>query len=420
MKKRLLFACICLLWTGISRAQVTVKPRVEESVSNDVTILKVELTKDFTILHMRYETPIPSLKDRKKNSFPFETVEENIGIDPTSELQANSYGRLYSFAFVRTEGIPTRPNYRRVEPGDVVNFRVYYERLEPGVEVFDLRECRSGNRWTCWNFFNIHVKNPALKKKKNLNAPAVPAAPAVKPAAKPATDVPPLAVLFSGQVLDASTREPLHAKLAVRKEGAKADTVRTISGTGVFRKNLRSGKYQVNVAVPGYETAVATIDARDKDIDQDFLLKPLAKLAPPVVPPVAEPKPEPVETPKIEDLKPEVGNKIELKNILFETGKADLLPESRVDLDQVVTWLKSNPTVEIRLEGHTDAIGDPEKNMELSIERVVSVKRYLVGNGIAATRIQTKGFGDTVPLSTGRSQQERRLNRRVEMVVTKK
>ena len=416
MKKRLFLAYVFLFWTGISLAQVTVKPRVEEAPESDVIITRVELTKDFTILHMRFEAPVPSLKDRKRNLF--ESVEESIGIDPMSELQANAYGRLYSFAFVRTEGIPTRPNYRIVQPGDVVNFRVYYERLEPGLEVFDLRECRSGNRWTCWNFFNVHIKNPAPKKKKNLKTPAVPKAPATKPVEKPAATPPPLTVLLSGQILDAVTKEPLQAKVAVRKEGAKADTVRTIAGTGVFRKNLRAGKYQVSVHVPGYEAASATVDAKEKDIDQDFLLKPVEKPAPPVAPSAEEPKP--VEAPKIEDLKPEVGNKIELKNILFETGKADLLPESRVDLDQVVSWLKNNPTVEIRLEGHTDAIGDPEKNMELSIERVVAVKRYLISNGIEAARVQTKGFGDTVPLTTGRSQQERRLNRRVEMVVVKK
>ena len=80
-------------------------------------------------------------------------------------------------------------------------------------------------------------------------------------------------------------------------------------------------------------------------------------------------------------------------------------------------WMLVNPGIEIRLEGHTDKIGDPEKNLMLSRDRVNAVREHLIRKGIPSARIATKGYGDT-RLVCQPSPCEK--NRRVELVVTKK
>ena len=71
----------------------------------------------------------------------------------------------------------------------------------------------------------------------------------------------------------------------------------------------------------------------------------------------------------------------------------------------------------IRLEGHTDIIGDHDKNLQLSRDRVIACQRYLVQKGIDVDRIQTVGYGDTRPILTKGTDEERKVNRRVEFVI---
>jgi outer membrane protein OmpA-like peptidoglycan-associated protein len=106
-----------------------------------------------------------------------------------------------------------------------------------------------------------------------------------------------------------------------------------------------------------------------------------------------------------------------LKNVYFKTSEAVLLPESYLELDKLAQQMLDNPLLEIRLEGHTDAVGDPAANLELSKERANSVKEYLVLKGVQNQRIETKGFGSTRPLV--KSGDARQQNRRVEFVITK-
>jgi outer membrane protein OmpA-like peptidoglycan-associated protein len=112
-----------------------------------------------------------------------------------------------------------------------------------------------------------------------------------------------------------------------------------------------------------------------------------------------------------------VGQKLELNHIQFERSKSILLPEAIPQLNDLVTFMKNNPTVRIRLEGHTDTHGDPERNKELSENRVKEVKKYLVENGIADNRIELIGYGGTKPLNSDRVEALSKLNRRVEVVI---
>lgn len=114
-----------------------------------------------------------------------------------------------------------------------------------------------------------------------------------------------------------------------------------------------------------------------------------------------------------------INESVRLRNIIFQLGNSDLQPESFVELDKLVKQLKKYTQAEILLEGHTDVTGDVEENIQLSLERVNSCKKYLINKGIEGRRIQTKGYGSTKPLKRLGSEKEREINRRVELKVIK-
>jgi outer membrane protein OmpA-like peptidoglycan-associated protein len=115
----------------------------------------------------------------------------------------------------------------------------------------------------------------------------------------------------------------------------------------------------------------------------------------------------------------EVGTTVNLKNVLFERGTANLLPESNDELDLVVSFLQTNPKVVIDLSGHTDNRGVHSHNVRLSQQRVNKVKDYLVAKGISAKRIMGKGYGGTKPIASNDTEESRMLNRRVEFTIRK-
>jgi outer membrane protein OmpA-like peptidoglycan-associated protein len=108
---------------------------------------------------------------------------------------------------------------------------------------------------------------------------------------------------------------------------------------------------------------------------------------------------------------------IVLKNVFFNTNSADLLPNSRVELDNLVALLNENTTMNIQLNGHTDNVGEDNSNLVLSEKRAQSVLEYLVSKGIVATRLRAKGFGENKPISTNDTVEGRAINRRTEFEV---
>lgn len=105
------------------------------------------------------------------------------------------------------------------------------------------------------------------------------------------------------------------------------------------------------------------------------------------------------------------------QGILFATGKADVLPESRPVLKEIAATLKQHADLKILIEGHTDNVGAPVANLTLSEARAAAVKAVLVsGYGVDGSRITTKGLGDTKPAVPNTTAAGRAQNRRVEVV----
>ncbi len=105
---------------------------------------------------------------------------------------------------------------------------------------------------------------------------------------------------------------------------------------------------------------------------------------------------------------------IVLKNVFFETGSAELLPESTLELKRLKNLLESNPDLKIRINGHTDNVGSEADNLILSEKRAKAVYHFLIENGINASRLGYKGFGENQPIASNDSPEGRQRNRRTE------
>ena len=102
--------------------------------------------------------------------------------------------------------------------------------------------------------------------------------------------------------------------------------------------------------------------------------------------------------------------------INFETGKSDIKQESQKNIDQIVEMLKSNPTLKISIEGHTDNVGNLLSNQTLSENRAKAIMNAIISKGIDKLRLSSKGWGQTKPIGDNKTEDGRAKNRRVEIV----
>ena len=207
-----------------------------------------------------------------------------------------------------------------------------------------------------------------------------------------------MVTLVRGRVLDAATKKPVAATIRYENllTGEEIGVAETSPVDGSYTIVLPSGAhYGYRAEAPNYLAESDNLDATDKqkysEINQDLYLVPFA-----------------------------VGSTIKLNNIFFAQSKYYLRDNSYPELLHLVGILKNYPTVEIKLEGHTDNQGDPALNVKLSLDRVNEVKKYLVSKGISGSRITTEGFGGSKPIASNDQEETRKLNRRVEFRVTKK
>lgn len=103
--------------------------------------------------------------------------------------------------------------------------------------------------------------------------------------------------------------------------------------------------------------------------------------------------------------------------LLFAVNEATLQPEARANLDKLAGILKKYDDTDVMIGGHTDATGSESYNQTLSVRRAETVTNTLTSLDIDASRLQTKGFGETQPIATNDTEEGRALNRRVELAI---
>ena len=107
--------------------------------------------------------------------------------------------------------------------------------------------------------------------------------------------------------------------------------------------------------------------------------------------------------------------RFDLYGLHFDSDKATIEPESKSLLDDIATSLKNFPDWHLRIVGHTDATGDPEHNVHLSLDRALAIEAALVDRGVDPQRLVTAGLGESWPLTSNATPEGRALNRRVEL-----
>ena len=113
----------------------------------------------------------------------------------------------------------------------------------------------------------------------------------------------------------------------------------------------------------------------------------------------------------------ESGVVVTLGDVLFESGQAELKEDAHTSLVEVVDLLQSEPGKKIRIEGHTDSVGDAGANLKLSQRRADSVQSALVGLGVDTSRITSVGMGEDFPIASNDDEEGRKKNRRVDVIL---
>ncbi len=107
------------------------------------------------------------------------------------------------------------------------------------------------------------------------------------------------------------------------------------------------------------------------------------------------------------------------KTILFNSGKSSIKEASNTVLNEIVKILKEYPTAQFSIEGHTDSVGSKTLNQRLSENRASAVMTFLIEHGIASSRLQSKGYGESTPIANNATAAGRAKNRRVEINLVK-
>jgi outer membrane protein OmpA-like peptidoglycan-associated protein len=115
----------------------------------------------------------------------------------------------------------------------------------------------------------------------------------------------------------------------------------------------------------------------------------------------------------------QVGDKVGLNHIFFDSGRYYLLPESNVELNKLSQYLIKNPALEIQINGHSDSGGLKHKNQRMSELRAREVFEYLIKKGVQ-NKMYFKGFGSSQPVADNNTDIGRAKNRRVELEIIKK
>ncbi|GAB3825717.1 OmpA family protein [Hymenobacter jeollabukensis] len=200
---------------------------------------------------------------------------------------------------------------------------------------------------------------------------------------------------------DAELKQPLASGNEYRTRLSKTTTFYITQG---YYPTRESAVVPITVKVGG--TAPAPKPAAPKPT-----APPVAATRPTAQPPLPpldtahrRPTPAPTPAPPIVTEQP-----VALPTVLFKLGTAELLADGLPALNQLAAELHQRPALRLQIAGHTDRVGEPQKNLVLSEQRAEAVKAYLIKAGIDATRLSTIGYGDARPLYPSPDARNRRV-----------
>ncbi len=201
---------------------------------------------------------------------------------------------------------------------------------------------------------------------------------------------------MKGRVFDSQTKRPLEAHFELIDLESHEKVIESSSepGNGEFLVVIPvDADYALNVSRPAYlfhseSFGFNKVYSRTQPFLKDIALNPI-----------------------------EIGERIVLRNVFYQTDSFALDKKSLVELDKVVMFMEANSSLVVEIGGHTDNTGSQKHNLWLSGKRAEEVVAYLVAQGIRQERIEFRGYGMEVPVTTNETEEGRGLNRRTELKV---
>ncbi len=202
--------------------------------------------------------------------------------------------------------------------------------------------------------------------------------------------------VFKGRILDGLLQDPVEAEIKIfdNATGDVYSVMRSNSATGKFLLSLPSGlNYGISVEAEGYLFHSENFNLPEGSaynmINKDIELKNI-----------------------------DIGSKIALRNVFFDSGRAEVKIDSYPELDRLIQLMNDVPSLKIELSGHTDNIGGDAANQNLSQRRAEAVRTYLVSRSVDGSRVTAIGYGASRPIDSNSTKAGRANNRRTEFEIT--
>jgi OOP family OmpA-OmpF porin len=339
-----IFSFLFLLAMLPCLAQITLNPKAGMQNLNYLTITKIEITDQYTLVDMHYVAPY--------NDSSWACANRQFYIKGIYETVRKK--------LITAKGIPICERKKWfTKRGQFIDFQLIFPKLDPGIEEIDVVEGYGPNQF---NFYNVLINNPLKEKQENKETPIE--------ETKPIVVVP--------------------KKTTPKKQvttSAKTNTKTT--STTAKKSGLANNK--------------TTNQTTDKTMTKADTTKIATKIS--------------TEKPKLVFGTQKVGLKDSVTvRINFDKASDVIKEESLPEMEKLLAFLNKNPSVVIELTGHTEAdeknytAKQRASNLQLSVDRIASVKSYLLTKGIASHRIQTRAYGGARPISADAA-----VNRRVMM-----
>lgn len=202
-------------------------------------------------------------------------------------------------------------------------------------------------------------------------------------------------ILLRGIISDVTNGTPIYSEIDIfdNETGEEISTITSNSINGRYTIVLPPGKdYGIHVTSEGYMMHSENFSIVDTNVYFEQELNIAL---------------EPVQNESL----------IELKNVFFDNNKSDLKESAFAELNKIVTFLNEHPELDIEIAGHTELGGYHDNNIKLSQARAESVMAYLEEKGVKKSRIRSIGYGERFPKNNGGTAEERKLNRRTEIIL---